>query len=85
MKFFWCGQLIETFSAKIVTLVILFQYSTKLKLGISFFNFNKHLTAPSSKRINSNTVTKTLITELDILRFNQRFFACLRGISCDFP
>ena len=43
------------------------------------------MTAPSSKRINSNTVTKTLITELDILRFNQRFFACLRGISCDFP
>lgn len=62
-----------------------FQHSTKLKLGISFFTLNIWLLQLSSKGINSNTVTKTLITELDILSFNQRFFACLRGISCDFP
>lgn len=39
-EIFWRGQVIETFSAKIVIIVLLFQYSTKLKLGISFFNFN---------------------------------------------
>ena len=56
----------------------------KTEIG-NFFFLLKHLTVPSSKRINSNTVTKTLITVLDILRFNQQFFACLRGMSCDFP
>lgn len=39
-EIFWRGQVIETFSAKIVIIVLLFQYSTKLKLGISFFNLN---------------------------------------------
>ena len=39
-EFFWRGQVIETFSAKNVIIVLLFQYSTKLKLGISFFNLN---------------------------------------------
>lgn len=39
-EIFLAGQVIETFSAKTVIIVLLFQYSTKLKLGISFFNLN---------------------------------------------